>query len=139
MSTRRRTRLPAKLERTRQRFERWRGASKVRRRIPESLWSSAAKMAQRYGVNRTAQALRLDYYSLKERMEEASPSGEASQEGTTAAFLELGTPTAASSCECVLELEDDSGARMRGQLKGVNAPDLAALSRSFRGPLCQNN
>ena len=133
MSSRKQTKLPTRLERTRERFERWRRASKVRRRIPESLWSSAAKMARVYGVNRAARALRLDYYSLKERMEEASPSGEASQEGTTAAFLELGSPTAASSCECVLELEDDTGARMRVQVKGVDAPDLAALSRSFRG------
>ena len=133
MSTQRRTRLPAKLEQTRQRFERWRRASKVRRRIPESLWSSAAKMAQMYGVNRTARALRLDYYSLKERMEEESSSGEASREGTTAAFLELACPTSASTCECVLELEDDSGVKMRVHLKGVDAPDLAALSRSFRG------
>ena len=33
--------------------------------------------------------------------------------------------------ECVIEWEDVAGARMRVQLKGENAPDVLALSRSF--------
>lgn len=34
--------------------------------------------------------------------------------------------------ECVLELEDPSGARMRIELRRVVAPDLVALTRSLR-------
>jgi len=37
-----------------------------------------------------------------------------------------------SGCgECTLELENAGGAKMRVHLKGVEAPDLAALARSF--------
>ena len=35
--------------------------------------------------------------------------------------------------ECILELEDVAGAKMRIHIKGMEAPDLAALSRSFWG------
>jgi hypothetical protein len=123
--------LPARLEQTRQRFDRWRETRKVRSRIPESLWSSAVRMARTYGVNRTAQALRIDYYSLKERVEKKPSSSRRCQKNTAATFVELAAPAIASSCECLLELEDVAGAKMRIHLKGGEAPDLTALSRSF--------
>ena len=123
--------LPARLERTRQRFERWRETRKARSRIPESLWTSAVKMARAYGINRTARALRVDYYSLKERVESEASSSGSSDRGTSSTFVELTAPAIASTCECLLELEDVAGAKMRIHLKGVEVPDLAALSRSF--------
>ena len=70
MGTKRRRDLPARLEGLRQRFERWRGTRKVRSRIPEPLWASAVKLATRYGIHRTAKALRVDYYALKKRVEQ---------------------------------------------------------------------
>jgi hypothetical protein len=45
-------------------------------------------------------------------------------------FVELPLPSAGSG-ECIVELEDGGGAKMRVHLKGVAAPDLAGLSRSF--------
>ena len=136
MSARKTTsKLPARLERIRQRFERWRETRKVRSRIPESLWISAVKMARVYGINRTARALGVDYYSLKERVEsEASSCGVSERKrNTSSSFVELAAPAIASTCECLLELEDVAGAKMRIHLKGVEVPDLAALSRSFWG------
>ena len=125
--------LPARLERTRQRFERWRETRKVRSRIPESLWTSAVKMAKAYGINRTACALRVDYYSLKERVESEVSSSGVSKKNTSSTFVELAVPAIAGTCECLLELEDVAGAKMRVHLKGVEVPDLVALSRSFWG------
>jgi len=69
MGTKRTRDLPARLEGLRRRFERWRRTRKVRARIPEPLWVSAVKLAGRYGIHRTAKALRVDYYSLKKRVE----------------------------------------------------------------------
>ena len=125
--------LPARLEGTRQRFERWRETRKVRSRIPESLWTLAVKMASAYGINRTARVLRVDYYSLKERVESGASSSSGSKRNTSSTFVELAAPAIASTCECLLELEDVAGAKMRIHLKGVEVPDLAALSRSFWG------
>ena len=65
MGTRHTGNLPARLEGVRRRFERWRATRKGRSRIPDSLWASAALMANTYGISRTAQALRLNYYRLK--------------------------------------------------------------------------
>jgi len=149
MRTRKTGKLPARLEKTHRQFERWRRARKGRSRIPEPLWASAVKAAGKFGLHRTAQTLGLDYYALKKRVEAAgsgrvsagkiashqiSDRQAVSADGQTAAtFLELARPASDGSRECILELEDPGGAKMRVHLKGVEAPDLAALSRSFWG------
>jgi hypothetical protein len=46
-------------------------------------------------------------------------------------FVELGPFSPNSSCECLLELEAGNGAKMRIELKGIAAPDLAALSQGL--------
>ncbi len=133
MSTKRTRDLPARLKDLRRRFEQWRRTRKVRARIPEPLWASAVKLAGRYGTHRTAKALRVDYYALKKRVEGETATGASnvSQRGARATFLELAPPARTGSCECALEFEDGGGAKMRVHLKGVEAPDLTALSRSF--------
>jgi hypothetical protein len=122
--------VPARLEGLRLRFDRWRRTRKGRSRIPETLWTSAVRAAGKYGLNPTAQALRLDYYGLKKRVEAA---GNPPDCGAVATFVELAPPAGGSARECILELEDPGGAKMRVHLKGVDAPDLAALSQSFWG------
>ena len=124
--------LPARLEGVRRRFERWRRTRELRTRIPDSLWAAAVKVAGMYGIHRTAKALRVDYYALKKRVqEEGARSHSLLQERSVPTFVELARPAETSCGECILELEDVSGAKMRVHLKGVEAPDLVALSRSF--------
>jgi hypothetical protein len=142
MDTKRTRDLPAQLERLRRRFEGWRRTHKARSRISESLWEAAVKLAVRYGLHRTAKALRVDYYSLKKRVDgdavaagtqrrTAVAAGNASAGGNGPAFLEWPLSSRTGSCECTLELEDAGGAKMRVHLKGIESLDLAALSRSF--------
>ena len=91
MGTRKTRDLPARLEGLRRRFERWRRTRKVRSRIPEPLWAAAVKVAGTYGIHRTAKTLRVDYYSLKKRVDGA-PAAIASKVPAGAAgatFLEL--------------------------------------------------
>jgi hypothetical protein len=146
--------LPARVEEVRRRLERWRGTSQSRSRIPEPLWVAAVKVAGRYGIHRTAKALRLDYYSLKRRVEREVAKKQAATEVGTAAqrrgarksgvrisrapaasaaatFLELPAPAWAASGECVLELERPGGAKMRVHLKGVPARDVVAIGRGL--------
>ncbi len=132
MGTKRTDALPARLKGLRRRFERWRRTRKVRTRIPEPLWAAAVKLAGRYGIHRTAKALRVDYYALKKRVQQkAAPDPSTPERGAAATFVELAAPTLAGSGQCTLELEDAGGAKLRVHLKGFAAPDLAALSRSF--------
>jgi hypothetical protein len=158
MDTRETRDLPARLEALRRRFERSRRTRKPRTPIPDPLWAAAVKLVGRYGLCRIARTLRVDYYSLKKRVEAASaaehgrptptnalrrcPVGSravfaaGAEDGTRATFVELPPPAHTAFSECILELENREGAKMRVQLKGVAMPDLTALSRSFwdRGP-----
>jgi hypothetical protein len=120
-----RSEMPASLSRLARRFAAWRERRVAGQRIPDSLWKSAAEMAAQHGVSRTASVLKLDYYSLKKRVKDASSSR------TSSAFVELPAVPLSMMSECVIEWEDVAGARMRVQLKGQNTLDLLALSRSF--------
>lgn len=139
MNTRKTCGLPAGLEAVRRRFEDWRKTHPPRSRIPDRLWAAAVTMAGRHGIHPTARALRLDYYTLKERLEQRAVSGPAPATGITAApFVELPSPVGSGfapgplgPCECTVEWEDGAGAKMRLRFQGVATPDLAALGRSF--------
>jgi hypothetical protein len=135
MSPRKARALPGSLEKVQRRFERWRQTRKIPARIPGPLWASAVRMARAYGIADTAKTLRVNDAALKKRMEhEAVVSPSFSKESRGATFLELAPPTRASFCQCTLELENASGAKMRIHLQGDETPDLAALSRSFWNP-----
>jgi hypothetical protein len=112
------------------RLERWRKNKKHRSPIPKELWASAAELAGEYGLAKTARALRLNYYSLKERLRPSNQpiSPEAKMQP---AFVELVPQAPAAISECTVELEDPSGARMRVHIKGTAVPDLTGLSDAF--------
>ena len=119
--------IPAPLARGRTRFETWRRSRALGSRIPERLWTLAVKLADAHGLSRTASVLRLDYYTLKRRVE----SKNSHTRSAIPAFVELSPPPVAASCECVIEFEDNSGASLRVHLRGCEVPDLVALGRSF--------
>ena len=79
--------LPRALVRGRERFESWRQTRK-RRRIPETLWREAVRLARVHGVHRTARVLRLNEQSLRERAR-SSESAHDSGPAASAAFVEL--------------------------------------------------
>jgi hypothetical protein len=108
------------------RFDAWRKFRKPRTRIPKRLWESAVQVAGQCGLNRTAKTLHLDYYALKKRLD-ASSAGR----GPAPSFIELSPVAAGSTSECVIELENRNGAKMRIHIKGVGTPDLSALSSAF--------
>ena len=119
-----------RVESVRLRLERWRRSRKHRSLIPEELWASAAELAGKYGLAKIARALRLDYYSLKERLgpgnQPISPEAK-----TQPMFVELVPQAPAAISECTIELDDPAGARMRVHIKGTALPDLAGLSEAF--------
>jgi hypothetical protein len=91
------------------------------------LWSVAVDLARGHGLNRTAQALGLDYYSLKKRLGAVQDAAEAP------AFIELLGSGPGIGRECTIEVEGDRGARMRIRVTGTELPDLAAITGAFRG------
>lgn len=117
------------LEQVEQRFKRWRESRKRGERIPEALWAAATGMARQHGLHRIAQELRVNYHGLKKRLECADSPARAS--GAEARFVELLVPRSAGMCECIVELENARGAKMRIQLKGNDLGGLASLSSAF--------
>jgi hypothetical protein len=140
MNTRQKLDFPTRLEKLRQRFEHWRQTHPPRSRIAGSLWAAAVKMAGNYGIYRTAQALRVNYYALKKQVERASADLSVPRtENAAATFIELPPLVSAGSgkssstpYECTLEWEDAGGVKLRLHLPGIAASDLAALCRSLR-------
>jgi len=123
--------LPAALCRAAESFEEWRGR-RTGREIPGDLWTMAADLAARYGVSRTARALRVRYYDLKKRVGGAPVSGASpGKPAAPARFVEILTGAAGATSEVLVEFEHASGTKMRIRLSGADGPVLADLSRVF--------
>ena len=136
MAGRRRSEVAAELLAAAVKVEQWRRARSRGTRMPASLWSDAVKLAERFGVSRTATALRIGYYSLKRRCQ--GPSAPRQREtvdrssGAAPTFVELPPMAfAPPKSECVIELEKPTGARLRIRLPDMTAADLVAVGRSF--------
>ncbi len=120
--------VPAPLARAARRFAQWR-EHRTTRATPEPLWSLATRLGAEHGVSRTARALGVHFTELKKRVEASRQSS--SEKTAPPAFVEVLTAPPRCPAECVVELEDGSGAKMRIQVSGGSLPDLAALSRLF--------
>src|SRR5262245_38290368 len=107
--------LPPDLVRGQHQFQAWGEHRKPGRRIPQSLWAVAVRLAKAHGVSRTAAVLRLDYYRLKEQAEAATTPPQPS----SPAFVEL-TPPVLVAKQCRLELDNGSGVTLRVQLVGYD-------------------
>ena len=125
------------LEALERRFRGWREQRRRGEHIPPELWSEAAAMARQHGVARAAKRLGLNAYGLRKRMDDAAgqePTAEAEPE-----FVELATtpaepslaPLAAGVHECVVELHNARGAKMRVELNAGGLAGLAHLCRTF--------
>jgi hypothetical protein len=132
MSPRPPANVPTSLSLARRQLDHWRNQQQGRKRLPQELWSQAVVLAREHGINKTAHTLGLKYDSLKKHLE-ATPRG-ASGRGTAGPeFLELLPRTMmSSSLECMIELEDGSGGKMRMHVKGASLADLASLACRLR-------
>jgi hypothetical protein len=121
--------LPARLDRGRNRFERWRG-TRENRRIPESLWKLAEGLGAEFGVYRTSRTLRVNYEHLKRRVRlVAEKNGKLRAGEKASGFVPLMSAGLVGG-EGAAEYQGTDGSWMRIEWKGP-APELSALSESF--------
>jgi hypothetical protein len=121
---------PSEIQELSRQIEQWRIARSRRGPMPDPLWTLAANVARQYGVAKVARFTRLDYYSLKERVE---PAEENPMRKSGPTFIELPHMAATPLSECSIELEHSRGFCMRIHIKGTTLPDIAALTRTFCG------
>ena len=114
-----------------ERFRRWRDSRVAGSRIPAQLWDAAVVMAKVHGVPCMSKALGLDDKRLKRRVERAG--GQVQPPQPQARFVEMFAPPtpAAASHDCVLELQNARGAKMRLHLQGAGLSALAGVCSAF--------
>lgn len=118
--------LPTDLVRAQGRFEAWRKQRKKGSRIPQSLWRPAVRLASKYGIHRTATALKVDYYSLKLQVEAATHTPDSNRPQ----FVELPPPVTTGK-HGLFEFSNRAGTTMRVQLVGYDLSGMEVLTRSF--------
>jgi hypothetical protein len=132
------TKQSAALEKARQLFADWRKTKTARTRIPKNLWQTAANLYHRHGmsINKIASCLSLNYSTLKANIFENPPAAiELSDDQSPVIdaeppmFIELAPPCAHS--DCVIEMENRSGAKMRVCFRGRADPGMLDLGRYF--------
>jgi hypothetical protein len=123
--------LAPSLESVRDQFEKWRETRKnPRETIPEHLWEAASKLRSKYPLSRISKALRLNHTDLKKRI-----SGQKAHRRTKKQawplFVELDRIDSFTASECIVEMEDAFGSKMRMRFKGKAELDLLELSKAF--------
>ena len=116
--------LKPTLEEVRDEFENWRKSRRKRTAIPEALWQAAVSLSGDYPTLKISKALRLNYTVLKNRVQ-------ASNTDSGPAFVELDFGKSIFPTECIVEMEDKTGSKMKMHLKGVIGLDLLELGRAF--------
>lgn len=125
------------LTQLKERFATWRAGRKLGMRIPPQLWAAAVEMVAVHGACRVAGELNLDYDMLKQRV--ALAGGKTGTAHLAPRFVELfaaAGPMPAHSAwlpQCVVELANARGARMRVELNGQGLVGLSALCSAFLG------
>lgn len=120
-----------------QAFQRWRATRPRGERIPEALWESAVDTASKHGVSRAANALKLDYYGLKRRLDEIEGGQATSRSAAGMMFVELPLLATSSTIACAIEIEhadeDSKGSKLRVELDAITAADLGTLVLTLSG------
>ena len=117
------------------RFEEWRAGRRVGERIPLELWTAAVAAAAEYGAYGVALELHLDYAALKRRA--ALADGKAPATELAPRFVELFAPAGRTipagspQPECVVEMANARGAKMRVELSGNGLCGLSTLCNAF--------
>jgi hypothetical protein len=118
------------LEQVKQRFALWRESRQHGGRIPSALWGAAVEMAALHGMQRIAQELHVDYDRLKKRLGQDPNLARAGKVQTQ--FVEMFSapvPCATPINECIVEMENARGGKMRVELKSLVG--LAGLANAF--------
>ena len=120
------------VEQVRDQFEQWRNTREKRTDIPTELWQAAISLAEHTSVYQISKALRLNYTDLRHRVE-AQRDRALPPAVNGSAFIELGSSQLPATSECIVEMEDKQGLKMRMCFKGEIGFDLLELGKAFLG------
>ena len=110
-------------------FKTWRKTRKSPRPIPEKLWAAAVSLTANHSISQIAKELFLDYSALKKRVLIKKKDSTARMNPPD--FIELNLEPPAAVSECVVEMQDILGAKMRMHFRGKTDFDLLELAKAF--------
>ena len=110
-------------------FKSWRRTRKSLRPIPEKLWAAAANLTAYHSISQISKELVVDYSALKRRVRLKEKDAAASSSPPD--FIELNLEAPGATAECLVEMEDHLGSKMRVHFRGQTDVDLLELAKVF--------
>jgi len=117
------------LSQVKEQFKTWRKTRKSPRPIPENLWAAAVSLTAKHSISQIAKELVLDYSALKRRVRFKKKDAAVSTNPPD--FIEVNLEAAAAAAECIVEMQDIRGAKMRMHFRGKTDFDLLQLAKAF--------
>ena len=108
-------------------FKTWRETRKQKTRIPDELWTAAVSLSDRYSIHHISRALHVNHTALKDRVSACKANR---NQQTHQCFIEFPPPQSPGS-ECLVEMENRFGDKMRMHFSGGVGLDLWVLSQNF--------
>jgi len=115
------------LSEVKEQFKNWRKTRKSPRPIPAKLWQAAVSLTATHSISQISKELVLDYNALKRRVPTKNTAAKISSPG----FIELNVEPPATVSECIVEMQDNLGAKMRMHIRGKTDFDLLQLTKAF--------
>ena len=110
-------------------FKTWRRTRKSLQPIPEKLWAAAVKLTAYHSISQIAKELVVDYSVLKRRVQLKNKDAAASMNPPD--FIELNLEPPAAVSECIVEMQDRLGLKMRMHFRGQTDVVLLELAKLF--------
>ncbi len=117
------------LSEVKEQFKTWRKTRKSPRPIPKKLWTAAVSLTANYSLSQISRELVVDYSALKKRAAVKKNAGAASM--SPADFIEVNLQPPGAVAECIVEMQDIAGAKMRMHFRGRPDFDLLELAKAF--------
>jgi hypothetical protein len=111
-------------------FEDWRNTRQKREPIPEALWEAAIRVTQYNPIGRVSRILRLDHSKLKKRIQARCGDNFFGMD-LVAGFIEIDSRQLICPVECIVEMEQPDGARMKMHIKSPNGFNPLDLAKAF--------
>jgi hypothetical protein len=122
--------IPAQsLSEVKEQFKTWRKTRISPRPIPKKLWEAAVDLTARHSISQIAKELVVDYSTLKKRA--AVKKKDTAAKMSPADFIEVNLEPPITVSECIVEMQDISGAKMRMHFRGKTDFDLLELAKAF--------
>ena len=121
------------LEEVSRQFQGWRRSRKKRSPIPERLWQAAEELSRQHSISEIARVLRLDYAKLKERIVSSRSMWAEGLLGSGAGggFVEVGMANGAMGGECLVEVEDGTGRKLKVHLRGASGAEALQVVKAL--------